>query len=762
MSDVRTRPATAQRPRPTLQARLAGTELPATLCLTALTVATVVSLCRVFADWAFLGDMLLVVLGTHAAAALLRFARVHVVIALPALVLIILQLVAVVYYRDTLNGPFPGSRTLQLMRIDLRLVIDQFPTAIAPVPSEGGYAVAAAGAVAVCATFADTFAFRAMGRLEAIVPAGVVFVFVSALGTDSHRVAVAALWIAMALLTVAVLRFRFTSDEATWMGARRMHLLAALPAVVVTFGLTAVVAAAVAPRLPGAGEKALVDTRNRQGSVTEVLSPLVDIGAQLRNRGNLELFTVESSDGGHYWRTYASPNYDSGQWTPAEEDLVDMGDRSGEVLLPGPVTTQLVRIISLGQHYVPAAYRAVTVSPSEVLWTEQTQMVFLPDVELERGDEIQIESMVPHPTVEQLRNATVDGAPEGSLDLPGGLPQIARDLAVEATAGATTPYDKALALQNWFRDNFDYDLDVQYGNSYDAIEAFLRDRSGFCQHFAGTFGVMARYLGLPTRMAVGFTQGDLGADGRYHVYGRHGHAWPEVWFDGIGWVPFEPTPGRGSPDAVDYTGVQPAQYSGSTGGGGETVQTTPATLAPERLGDPESVTTLPGGGLPGGPGSSTTVAPPATAGARTPASTATWVIALLVLALLVWVVAAPRVIRVLSRRHHHSDRERVIGAWQRTLNALSFAGAPAVGGQTPLEYAETAERTTGADYRSLRELAVHVTRAVYSPRDIDGQTASRCELLSGEIETVCRERTPTSVRIRALVDPRLMRRRVAG
>jgi transglutaminase-like putative cysteine protease len=590
-----------------------------------------------------------------------------------------------------------------------------------------------------------------------------VFVFVSALGTDTHRVTVAALWTAMAMLTVAVLRFRHTSEEATWMGARRMHLLAALPAVLVTFGLTAVVAASVAPRLPGAGEKALVDTRNRQGSVTEVLSPLVDIGAQLRNRGNLELFTVESSDGGHYWRTYASPNYDSGQWTPAEEDLEDMGDRTSEVLLPGPVTSQRVRILALGKHYVPAAYRAVSVSPSQVLWTEQTQMVFLPDVSLEPGDQIDIQSMVPHPTVDQLRNATVDDAPEGSLDLPGGLPQIARDLAVEATAGATTPYDKALALQNWFRDNFTYDLDVQYGNSYDAIEAFLRVRSGFCQHFAGTFGVMARYLGLPTRMAVGFTQGDLGADGRFHVYGRHGHAWPEVWFDGIGWVPFEPTPGRGSPDAVDYTGIAPSQYSGSTSGNGATVETTPATLAPGRPGDPESVTTLPGGARPGGAGSSTTVAPPVVgSGGSSGSSGAAWVVVGLVLALLAWVVAAPRVIRFMSRRHHSSDRERVIGAWQRTLNALSFAGSPPVGGQTPLEYAATAERATGADYRSLRELAVHVTRAVYSPRDIDEQTAARCELLSTEIETLCRERTPTSVRIKTLVDPRLMRRRFAS
>lgn len=752
---------TAPTPEPT---RRELAQLPATLCLTALTLATVVAMCRVFPDWGYLSDMAVVAIGTHTVALLLRIAKAHLLVAMPLLLLAIAELISVVYYRDTLSGPFPTSRTLDVMRIDLRLVIEQFPTAVAPVPSVGNYAVAGAVAIAICAALADTFAFRALGRIESIVPAGVIFIFTAALGTDNHRVGVAALWTATALLTVAVLRFRHTSQEATWMGARRMTLGVALPALLVTFGLTAIVAASVAPRLPGAGEKALVDTRNRQGSVTEVLSPLVDIGAQMRNRGKLELFTVQSSDGGHYWRMYASPLYDNGQWSPLGEDLESMGDRSDEVELPGPVTDQTIRILALGQHNIPAAYHPVTVSPADVMWTPQTQMLFVPEVALQSGDRIDVQSMVPHPTVDQLLGATVDDAPAGSLDLPGGLPQVAKDDATAATAGAVTPYEKALALQNWFRDNFRYDLDVQYGNSYDAIEAFLRSRRGFCQHFAGTFGVMARYLGLPTRMAVGYTPGELRADGLFHVYGRHAHAWPEVWFDGIGWVPFEPTPGRGSPDAVDYTNVAPAQFNGSGGTGGDTQQTTPSSVPTRNPGDPESSTTVPGGGRPGGTGgaSTTTIAGTASNGNSGGGSAVPLVLGGVVIALLAWVVVAPRVIRALSQRHHSTPRDRVIGAWQRTLGALSFAGAPLLRGETPLEYADIAERSTGADHRALREMAVHVTRAVYAPRDIDEQTASRCELLAAEVASVCRDRTPTQVRLKALVDPRLMRRRFAN
>ena len=137
-----------------------------------------------------------------------------------------------------------------------------------------------------------------------------------------------------------------------------------------------------------------------------------------------------------------------------------------------------------------------------------------------------------------------------------------------------TPYDKALALQNYFRDGFTYDESVNYSDDADPVAAFLVDRAGFCQQFASTYALMARSIGLASRVAVGFTPGDpldpsrrpeAGSDLRgapvadFVVRGRHAHAWPEVYFDKVGWVPFEPTPGRGNPQAVDYTGVAPEQ-----------------------------------------------------------------------------------------------------------------------------------------------------------------------------------------------------------
>ena len=155
---------------------------------------------------------------------------------------------------------------------------------------------------------------------------------------------------------------------------------------------------------------------------------------------------------------------------------------------------------------------------------------------LEPGYTYQVTSVDNDPSPDDLRTATVTAAPNPVYyELPDKFPTSVRDLASEVVADATTPYDKALALQDWFRTKFKYSLTVQRGHSDDAILNFLRIKQGYCEQFSATFAAMARSLGLPTRVMVGFTQGQLRSDGLYHVAGRHAHAWDEVWFDGYGW-----------------------------------------------------------------------------------------------------------------------------------------------------------------------------------------------------------------------------------
>jgi hypothetical protein len=124
----------------------------------------------------------------------------------------------------------------------------------------------------------------------------------------------------------------------------------------------------------------------------------------------------------------------------------------------------------------------------------------------------------------------------GYTALPADLPDVVAATTRQVTDGATSTYDAALSLQAWFQNEFDYSLDVRPGHDTSAIETFLEDRVGYCEQFAGTYAAMLRTLEIPTRVAVGFTSGVPLGNGEHSVLGRNAHAWPEVWFDDIGWV----------------------------------------------------------------------------------------------------------------------------------------------------------------------------------------------------------------------------------
>ena len=130
---------------------------------------------------------------------------------------------------------------------------------------------------------------------------------------------VAALWVGAAILTIAALRMAHSRDDSAWMGKRRQSLWSALPAAVACALFATTGAVAVAPQLPGAGAKALVDTRNRGGDVTEVVSPLVDIRSRLVNRGNVELLTV-ATDVPRYLGLTALGQFDGSRWTTLPEN----------------------------------------------------------------------------------------------------------------------------------------------------------------------------------------------------------------------------------------------------------------------------------------------------------------------------------------------------------------------------------------------------------------------------------------------------------
>ena len=276
-------------------------------------------------------------------------------------------LIGLIYFRDSTRFGLPTTDTIDQYRIIMRLVWQQFPRAVSPVPSEGSFAIAATTALGLCAWLADSFAFRAYGRAEAIVPAGVVFIFTSALGVDRNRVAVAALWVGAAILTIAALRMAHSRDDSAWMGKRRQSLWSALPAAVACALFATTGAVAVAPQLPGAGDKPLLDTRNRDGDVTQVLSPLVDIRSRLVNRGNVELFTVDTDTPRYLALTSLGQVRRHQVDSAAGETLASPTDRWHSCSLAPTALLQRITIKRLGGTVAPAAR-----TPTSAAWTGRT------------------------------------------------------------------------------------------------------------------------------------------------------------------------------------------------------------------------------------------------------------------------------------------------------------------------------------------------------------------------------------------------------
>ena len=121
------------------------------------------------------------------------------------------------------------------------------------------------------------------------------------------------------------------------------------------------------------------------------------------------------------------------------------------------------------------------------------------------------------------------------------------EVARRVAGKATTPYDAVLALESWFRQTggFRYDESPPHVAGQPLLTFVTQTKAGYCQHFAGAMALMLRLLGVPSRVAVGFTSGTRDR-GEWVVTDHDAHAWVEVWFPGQGWIPFDPTPGRGT------------------------------------------------------------------------------------------------------------------------------------------------------------------------------------------------------------------------
>lgn len=364
-----------------------------------------------------------------------------------------------------------------------------------------------------------------------------------------------------------------------------------------------------------------------------------------------------------------------------------------------------------------------------------------------RGLAYQATSYQVQPSRDELRGAPndVDAKVADLLALPAGItPDLAR-LASDVTADAKTPYAKALALVRWFtRDgNFSYSTAVTTPEGADPLQSFLDERVGYCQQFAGTMALMARAVGIPSRVIIGFTGGRQ-ENGEQVVYARNAHAWPELWFSGIGWVWFEPTPRADAGGGViqpDY--AQPRDDVGGTTSGGRDVTTNPdRRIAPEERG--------------GGSAATTTQQP-------------TWSIQprwLLVIAFVLVVIACLPALAVIARRRRRTGSpdgvQRVEGAWQDLADAVRDLGWSWPLAATPRNAARILAdhvRLDDGERAALTRLATAVERTRYAP-DSAAAAPDAASLRSDlqRVRNATRRATHWRRRVRATVLPASLRR----
>ncbi|HLR55549.1 MAG TPA: DUF3488 and transglutaminase-like domain-containing protein [Actinomycetales bacterium] len=138
--------------------------------------------------------------------------------------------------------------------------------------------------------------------------------------------------------------------------------------------------------------------------------------------------------------------------------------------------------------------------------------------------------------------------------VPDDLPDSFYEELKRAKEDATTPYEMAVNIQNWFRSSGAFTYEVTNDEvTGSALDDFFINRSGFCVHYATAMTLMLRHEGIPTRVAVGFLPGQRDTGGWMEVAANRAHAWPEVYFEGHGWIRFEPTPPDQTGQAPDWT-----------------------------------------------------------------------------------------------------------------------------------------------------------------------------------------------------------------
>jgi len=266
-------------------------------------------------------------------------------------------------------------------------------------------------------------------------------------------------------------------------------------------------------------------------------------------------------------------------------------------------------------------------------------------------------------------------------------------LAVDETKNTISPYEQLTALENYFLDQFGYNEEIEPGHSLAHLETFLTERKiGYSEQFASSFAILARSLGFPSRLAVGYkltstaeTGGAIGT--RTEVSSDQIYVWPQVYLDNVGWTDFDPTPTNALPFEAEK----------------EPPVSIPNGNYLEERAEPRLV----GPGL----GNLTPREPGLFSG-----PIMSLMLALLAALFLIGVLIVMKWLRRRSRRGGPNPTDQILGAWAEVVDRLVELGLVVPDSQTAKEVARNNSAEIGpAPTARLNAMIPLVTMAIYAP-----------------------------------------------
>ncbi len=711
-----------------------------TLAASLAVVLSTGALWPLFADTGWLSPVLgsvLVVLGVGLAAR-----RIGV----PGLVQPLLSVLGVgayvvlVHAGSTLeHGLVPTDRTVEVLRGLVTAGREDIQEYGPPIPTSDGLVLLTTLGVAAVAIVVDLIAVLLRRAAVAGLPLLVLFAVPSAVlpgGLGGLPFVLGAIgWMGLLLVEGGERVSRWGAP----MGGRTTTDESSLGRVGRRIGVTAVSAAVIVPLLvPGLDGRLLGGNGSGSGSGTgagsnsaKTYNPITTLQEQLTLPEPRELLQYSTDDPEpDYLRMTTLDTWNGAGWQASELTASQKDDRVQDGI-DAPVgdggehrdVTMRIKVSASGGldvRWLPMPFGPRKVDVQGLwLWEPDSQTVFSAQRSTAGLPAYDVQASRALPDRAALALAQSDGVPAQVAQTYGTDIRVApyvRTLTSQVIAGATTEYDKAVALQGYFtsfRNSFVYDLTPsQPRQGQDPLEAFLLGKHGYCEQYATAMAAMLRVAGIPSRVAVGFTRGELlpqdaknpKAPAAYSVTTSDAHAWPEAWFAGTGWVRFEPTPSASGSIAPSYTFAPNATPDVPTPT--EPTVTEP-TAAPnnnlDRVRDPELR----------GPGANGTEATGTTA-----ASTGVQPWVLVPVALAVLAVVPPLLTFFRRRRRWHSPGP--VAAWAQVRDDAVDVGVRWQEADSPRAAAHhlvTARPLSAPAQKALDVLALAAEQHRYAPAD---------------------------------------------